>query len=58
MIFWDSRDIIQVAKEIWVKKIKMVILVSENFEIRKNNRVRDPANYLHRVQKMRLAHKH
>jgi len=29
-----------------------------HFEIRKNNRVRDPANYLHRVQKMRLAHKH
>lgn len=26
-----------------------------HFEIRKNNRVRDPANYLHRVQKIRLA---
>ena len=26
-----------------------------HFEIRKNNKVRDPANYLHRVQKIRVA---
>lgn len=28
-----------------------------HFEIRKNNKVRDPANYLHKVQKIKLANR-